>query len=129
MSMTAEQRIKRHILMDVIAANDDLTCDGEITAENVDDVWDAISSEYCDMEAWVYDFRDSGDDTGLPSQVSRHYEAREVGRKLCDGTWVGWTYWYGGGKHGEPEAIEWMSEAYDLDVTQETRVVNVFKRK
>lgn len=24
-----------------------------------------------------------------------------------DGTWVGWTYWYGGGKYAEPSAIPW----------------------
>ena len=38
---------------------------------------------------------------------------------------------HGGGKHGEPEAIDWMDEAYDLDVTEEEKlvVVKTFKVK
>jgi len=42
--------------------------------------------------------------------------------------WVGWTYWYGGGKHGEPESVEWMEDAYFVGVKEETRVVLVFSK-
>lgn len=127
--MTPEQRIKRHILKDAIENNEDLNWDGEITAENVDKVYDSVLVEndaHWDFES---EFRCSGEDTGFPSQYSRHYEAKEVARQLSDGTWVGWTYWYGGGKHGEPESIDWMNEAYEVEVRQETRVVNVFAKK
>jgi len=41
------------------------------------------------------------------------------------GDWVGWTYWYGGGKHGEPDAIDWLSDAYNLIVTEEEKLVVV----
>ena len=44
---------------------------------------------------------------------------------MPDGSWVGWTYWYGGGKYGEPEAIDWMDDAYDLACTEEEKVVTV----
>ncbi|WP_244097750.1 hypothetical protein [Burkholderia anthina] len=40
-----------------------------------------------------------------------------------DGSWVGWNYWYGGGKHGEPEAVEWIEDAYDVRVTGERTVI------
>ena len=29
---------------------------------------------------------------------SRHYEAESVVAQVPDGSWVGWTYWTGGGK-------------------------------
>jgi hypothetical protein len=70
--------------------------------------------------------RSSGVDTDLPSQSSRHYECKEVATELPDGTWVGWTYWYGGGKYGEPSQMDWIKDAYDLVCTPETKVVNTF---
>jgi hypothetical protein len=127
--MTPEQRIKRHILKEAIEHNDDLNWDGDITAHNVDEAWQTVLLDNNAHWDYVSQFRDSGEDTRLPSQWSRNYEAKEVARQLSDGTWVGWTYWHGGGKWGEPEAIDWMNESYDVEVRQETRIVNVFAKK
>lgn len=127
--MTPEQRIKRHILKEAIEDNDDLNWDGELTAENVDEAWQTVLSDNEAHWDYVSEFRGSGECTELPSQWSRYYEAKEKARQLSDGTWVGWTYWYGGGKFGDPESIDWMSEAYELEVHQETRIVNVFAKK
>lgn len=44
---------------------------------------------------------------------------------MTDGSWVGWVYWYGGGKHGDPEDIEWMKDAYDLELTETEKLVVV----
>ena len=70
-------------------------------------------------------------DTDLPSQFSRHYEAKEVAKEMSDGSWIGWTYWYGGGKFGEPQAIDWMSEAYELSCKEEEKliIVRTFNKK
>lgn len=78
-----------------------------------DDHWDARSEIRCgDIE------------TNIPAPSSRHYESKSVASKMPDNTWVGWTYWYGGGKHAEPEAIDWIDKAYDLDCKErETLVV------
>jgi len=62
-------------------------------------------------------------ETGIPCEYSRHYEAKSVASRMPDGSWVGWTYWYGGGKHGEPEAVDWMEYAYDLSVTEEEKTI------
>lgn len=71
-------------------------------------------------------FRESGEDSGIPSrQHSRYYESDEVARQLNDGTWVGWTYWHGGGKHGEPEAIDWIESAYFPQVKEEIKTLTV----
>jgi hypothetical protein len=45
--------------------------------------------------------------------------------------YVGWSYWYGGGKHSDPGAVDWMNSAYFLDVKEEETVVIVktFTRK
>lgn len=64
-------------------------------------------------------------ETGLPCEWSRHYESNAVASQLPDGSWIGWTYWYGGGKHSEPEAIDWMEDAYDLNCKEEEKLVIV----
>ncbi len=47
---------------------------------------------------------------------------------MLDGSWVGWTFWYGGGKHGEPGNVPWMEDAYDLTFTLEAVVVKRFSK-
>ncbi len=128
--MTATQRIKREILVLALKENDDLKWDGEINESNVDEAYTTVRK---DNDAhWDYEseFRSSGEKTGLDCDWSRHYESDAVARKLSDGTWVGWTYWHGGGKYGEPGAVEWMKQAYDLDVTEKEvlKTVRTFKK-
>lgn len=55
---------------------------------------------------------------GLKRQWSRHYESYGVAAEV-NGEWIAWTYWYGGGKHGNPEAIEWWEDAYYVDYEEE----------
>jgi len=94
---------------------------------NVDELYDAEEGEgdWYDARAEV---RGSGEDTGLPAEWSRNYEAKAVAKNLPDGTWVGWTYFYGGGKHGEPSAVPWMEDAYNVTSHEETQVVRVFNK-
>lgn len=61
------------------------------------------------------DIRSSGIETGIPTdEFSRHYECESVAEQMSDGSWVGWLYWHGGGKHGEPGSIDWIEHAYYL---------------
>ena len=124
--MTPEQKIKREILIQARASGDeDLQFDGDVTVENVESLYDSVliaNDAHWDFES---EMRSGAVETGLPSRSNRHYEAKEVAAKLSDGSWVGWTYWYGGGKHGEPEGIDWMGEAYELTVTEEEKLVVV----
>lgn len=54
-------------------------------------------------------------DTNLSATThSRHYEIDVKAMKI-DGVWVAWDYYYGGGKHGEPEAFDWISNARIVD--------------
>lgn len=119
--MNASQKLK-HIILALAA-----TWSGEplpeVTAANIDDLYD----EADDLQDAKYEIRSSGIETGLPTQSSRHYECEEVAAQAPDGSWVGWTYWHGGGKHGEPEAIDWIEDAYELNVTEEQKMVTVRK--
>jgi len=124
--MTPEQKIKRHILQEIAKADESIPV---IIEENIDELWDIHiedSDRNCDF---VSEFRESGEDTNLTASWSRHYESKQVARQLDDGTWVAWTYWYGGGKHACPEEVDWIKNAYEVEVRQETKVVNVFAKK
>ncbi len=47
---------------------------------------------------------------------------------MLDGSWVGWTYWYGGGKHGEPGSIPWIEDAYDVTFVEQLVKVKQFHK-
>jgi hypothetical protein len=95
-----------------------------ITVENVDDLYDENNDDY-QLQDYVSEMRQGEIETTIPHEYSRHYEAKSVAAQASDGSWVGWTYWYGGGKHGEPEEIDWMDSAYELDCVEEEKMVIV----
>ncbi len=120
--MTPEQKIK-HAILNIVAKWADAPAP-DVTAENVDELYEAADESY--VQEARSEVRSGEEETGLPCDWSRHYdESKSVAAKMPDGSWVGWTYWYGGGKHGEPEAIDWMDDAYDLDCAEEEKVVTV----
>jgi hypothetical protein len=73
--------------------------------------------------------RPGTEETELPCEYDRHYESKSVAAQMLDGSWVGWVYWFGGGKHGEPEQVEWISDAYDVDVVEVLKPVKQFSRR
>lgn len=127
--MKAEYRIKRHILMGLMLQGHEIKGDYDLNDESViETLWEKFHDEDLTQDA-LSDFRCSGVVTGFECEWSRHYDSCAVGRQLSDGTAVGWTYWSGGGKHGEPEAIDWIEKSYDLDVREEMRPVKIFTKK
>jgi hypothetical protein len=56
-------------------------------------------------------------------RLHRDYDADSVAAQMHDGSWVGWVYWQGGGRHGEPGAINWMSDAYEVTCTEAEKVI------
>ena len=118
-TLTPEQRIKWLILIqeDVVDLGKDPT------AETIESTYNERRDRLQDAR---YEVRCCGENTGITDRYgSRHYECDEVAAQCPDGKWVGWTYWHGGGKHGEPEAIDWMNDAYDVSVTEEEKLVTV----
>jgi hypothetical protein len=128
--MTPEQKIKWIIIDRFYDGN--ISEMPDITKETVDEEFDALEDKESDSSgAYPYvcdvisEVREGEAETGLDTPLSQHYEAKAVAAQAPDGSWVGWTYWYGGGKYGEPEAVEWMDSAYDLDLHEEEKLVTV----
>jgi hypothetical protein len=121
---TPEQKIKQLILMRAVDW-DQVHLAEPITAENVDSLYNANNPESWELNDAKNEVRCGEVETEIEAEYSRHYESKSVAAMAADGSWVGWTYWYGGGKHGEPEAIDWMDEAYDLECKEEEKMVVV----
>jgi len=122
--MTPEQKIKAIILARVALYQEAPV--PEFTDSNIEDLWDAMDEEDPDsIQEAKYEIREGEVETNLPCEWSRHYESKSVAAKAPDGSWVGWTYWYGGGKHAEPEAIDWMGQAYNLNCVEEQKMVTI----
>jgi len=127
--MTPEQKLKWAILDK--AARWSGTALPPVTGDNVDALYAALVAEDGHWDA-RNEVRCSGVETGLartvPYMTARHYDHKEVAAKMPDGSWVGWTYWHGGGKHGEPSAVEWMDGSYPVNQREEPRtiIVNLF---
>ena len=114
--MNAAQKLKHMILVNGGVDVNEL--------DNIDDLY--YEHKYDD---WVSDYRNElrpgTEKTNLACEYSRHYESVSVAAQMLDGSWVGWTYMYGGGKHGEPQAYDWILDAYDLTCTEEQKLVTV----
>jgi hypothetical protein len=133
--MTAKQRIKREILLRCREASDGEDAhlfpfrpEDLETPAGIDLAW--RSTEDCDdVSDWLQEtareFRYGNYETDIGPDYSRHYSSKSVAARLRDGTYVGWTFWYGGGKHGEPEAMPWMEDAYLLEMKEEEKMVVV----
>lgn len=122
---TAEQKVKYLILSAHARLNDGDAYDlSKLSGQEIDAAYDQLveSDEHWDAQGEV---RGGEIETGLKCDWSRHYESKAVAAQLPDGTWVGWTYWYGGGKHAEPEAVDWIDYAYDLKCIEEEKLVTV----
>lgn len=121
--MTPAQKIKHLILI----RNQDFGVAEplpDINEATIDAVFEERGADWMLQDA-TEEVREGEVETGIKCDWSRHYESKAVGAKYIDGSWVGWTYWYGGGKHSDPEAIEWIPEVYDLACTEEEKVVTV----
>ena len=118
--MTPEQKLKYAILDLAHIWEHDKSIDETLTGEEVDDLWDET-----DVGEAMYEIRNGGVETGLSCQSSRHYESEAVAIQCPTGDWVGFTYWHGGGKHGDPDGIDWIEYAYDVTCKEEQKMVTV----
>lgn len=132
--MTAPQKLKWAILMDAYHRTG-IPCP-DVSAETIDKIYDGhrngteghelVHGTIGDAEN---EFR-HGIPTALPDrEYDRHYEYYEVAAEMPDQTWVGWTFWHGGGKHANPECIDWITDAYMVEMKVEMKPVRVFSVK
>lgn len=126
--MTPVQKIRLMILLtaDRWADKPDDRLQGEVSGATADEMYEALLTNDPDTEQDARnEVREGQVETGLPCKSSRHYESKSVASRTPSGDWVGWTYWHGGGKHGEPECVEWIEDAYALDCIEEEKLVTV----
>jgi len=124
--MTPEQKLKHLILIRHAGFGyNDFELPEEIDAGNIDEIYNETDGDDYELQDARNEIRSSGTETGLECEYSRHYESEAVAVKYVDGSWVGFTYWYGGGKHGEPEAVDWIEYAYDVACQEEQKLVTV----
>lgn len=123
--MTPLQKVKHLVLINAMDSSG-LPAPEGVTTENIDTLYaharENPETEDSMVDAERSEVRGGEVETGIPCEWSRHYESKSVAAKAPDGSWVGWTYWFGGGKHGEPEAVDWMGDAYDLNCVEEEKM-------
>ncbi len=120
--MTPEQKVKHLILK----WDHDGSCVEmpDLTAENIDKFYSEYEDDHCLGDA-TNETREGDVITNIEPDDSRYYEAKSVAVLALDGSWVGWTYWFGGGKHGYPQQIDWIEHAYNLGCVETTETVYV----
>ena len=118
--MTATEKLKQKLVF--MATGETLTEVAQIN-DNFEDL--KGTSELGDA---MSELRGGEEETGLPCEWDRNYESKAVAAQMLDGTYVGWTYWYGGGKHGDPDRKSWIKEAYDVAVEEVMKPVKVFRK-
>ena len=132
--LTPQDYIHKSIIEDVLGCGDDITIDCELTLENASEIYNNPEEYFAGTDYpsdYIYEstqeYRYCGEECNIsPKSYSRHYEVDYVVKEI-DGKWVGWNYWYGGGKFGEPEAIDWIGDAEFVKVQSE-EVVTIVKR-
>ena len=84
----------------------------------IDDLYERMAELHDNLQDARNEVRGGQYLTQIEPPSSRYFEPTSVASKMPDGSWVGWTYWCGGGKHSEPEAAPWMEDAYNLTCTE-----------
>ena len=125
--MTPEQKLKLAILFRA-ASWKEITLPTEVDVHNVDELYDTHNAD-CGLQDAIEAVRHDGFPTDLADSTpwfrgADDFEKESVAMKLADGTWVGWTRWYGGGKHAEPASIPWMEYSYNV-ICEEKQVTEV----
>jgi hypothetical protein len=126
--MTPTQKIKKHLLTRLENWRP-IRLPALNTGEEVDNAYEM----YLDLESDTlqdlrYEVREGQVNTDIQpficnTRLLRDYDASSVAMQMDDGSWVGWTYWSGGGRHGESHAIQWMEDAIELTCTEKQVMV------
>lgn len=127
--MTAQQQLKKRILQRAVTMGlvsiDRATLDNN--GAHIDALFDLHSQDHQLQDA-INEIRYGVEHTNLPDRTPYmrgldNYEKQSVAALMDDGTWVGWTYWYGGGKFAEPSAIPWLEYAYLVTMEEKDVIV------
>lgn len=129
-NLTAQELIYKQMIQVVSEDNSRIT---DFVAEfedqeSYESIWHDIKSEFDEAYELEYEMREGVETNLHPKTSSRHYEI-DVHAMKVDDIWVAWDFYYGGGKHGEPEAFDWISNARIVECEEKvvTKVEYTFK--
>lgn len=111
-------------------------------AEKFDEVKCQKLYEETTYETWIGDrdivreivneFRENGEEIDSKVEQGRYYCFQEVAKLITglDDLYLGWTYYFGGGKHSQPEQVEWMADCYLLKCKEikEIKIVKIYEK-
>lgn len=126
--ITAEQCVKLEIIKRVASKNNVRLFKDEHMYDVIGDTFNTgFEGEYeDDFQEILYEIRDEGFEVNLSTKTySRHYEVDCYVLEI-EGKWIAYDYYYGGGKHGEPEEFDWLSTCRYVNC--EERVVTKVER-
>ncbi|UJQ43523.1 hypothetical protein [Acinetobacter phage vB_AbM_WUPSU] len=110
MSMTAQQLIRKAILLKAVDFENIEPFNQSLDGSGIDELYESYN-EYDELNDPKNEIRYGQVDANLNAITwSRSYEI-DVRAMKIDGVWVAWDFYYGGGKHGEPESFDWISNA------------------
>ena len=116
-TLTPEQLIKKAIVKRINEQNYADFWQFVNTPEEIDAAYDLAVEKRIHWD-FVEEIRQSGVETNLPAPCSRHYEV-DIHAVKIDNFWLAFPFYYGGGRHGEPEAMPWMEDAFFVDCKEE----------
>ncbi|PQQ22789.1 hypothetical protein [Photorhabdus hindustanensis] len=125
--LTAQQVIRYKVLEDYYQLYSKEGININLTGEQVDDAFEALLKEEGEIQDVIDGVRYGIQETDIKCPISRHYETKSVATQAPNGQWAGWTFYYGGGKHSEPELIEWIEDAYLLNCVEEEQLITIRK--
>lgn len=115
-SLTATQKARYLVLVDVNRLRKSELPPFE-TGDQIDTLYDL---EYANDQGYFQDGRNEArhgiEAPEIDCPTSRNYEVDAHVGKLPDGSYVGWWFYYGGGKHSDAQnAIDWEAQAFDVN--------------
>jgi len=127
--LTAQELIYKSMAFELYKREDNFSFTDYPSEISYENLWYTLKAEFdkaCEVE---YETRYGTEEPDLePKTDSRHYEV-EVRAMKVDDVWVAWDFYYGGGKHGEPEAFDWIGNARIVECEEKvvTKVEYNFK--
>lgn len=109
--MNAQQLLRKAILLKAVQFKNIEPFNEKLNGEEIDHLYESYN-EYDELSDPISEIRCGGIYASniKAATFSRNYEI-DVNAMKIDDVWVAWDYYYGGGKHGEPEGYDWISDA------------------